>query len=367
MEHLYDANELEKMLIRRASATGTPISTTFELTPTCNLKCEMCYIRIPHHRLEELGGWRSLEEWKATALEMKKMGTLFVLLTGGEPLLYPHFIELYTFLKMEGFILTINTNGTQITPEIAQLFKNQLPRRLNITLYGASEDTYEKLCHNRSGFQQCLDALSLLKQYNIPVKINMSIVKENVHEIDSMLKIAEDFGFPVVTDAYMMCKSNDVCQPPRDIKSHRLDPKVAAKYAIKQKIYEKGEHFYSDRDILLKNHKFCPDIQKEPLGITCRAGETSCWVDFRGRLRPCGIIEQYAFSLKDYSVQEAWKKIQAIPNQVTPHYECMGCDLHDLCDVCWANACQEKYVNGNLNYLCEMTKEIFKLLTEGNF
>lgn len=362
MENLHDATALEKMLIMRASAKGVPISTTFELTPTCNLRCNMCYIRLEQKRLEELGGWRSLEEWKVTAMEMKKMGTLFILMTGGEPLLYPDFPELYEFLCKEGFIITINTNGTMITPRIAQLWKNQLPRRVNITLYGSNENTYEKLCHNRNGFQQCLKGLQLMKDYGIPVKINMSMVKENLHEYEDMMKIAADFGFPVVTDNYMLCGCNSLCQPARDINRHRITPEESAQAAIWHLKYEKGEQFTEFA------RKFVDDLNSgvytihNPQGLTCRAGDTSCWIDFRGMMLPCDIMEDYGVSLKEHTVEEAWGKVRKIRQNVEPYDDCVGCKLKTSCNVCWAIARMEKRVNGNLYYLCRMAEEKKALL-----
>lgn len=63
-----------------------------------------------------------MEEWTKTAEDMMKAGTLFVLLTGGEPLLYPHFRELYQKLRELGMIITINTNGTLINEAWADFF-----------------------------------------------------------------------------------------------------------------------------------------------------------------------------------------------------------------------------------------------------
>ena len=53
----------------------------------------------------------------------KTWGTLFILLTGGEPMLYPHFKELYTRLREMGFILTLNTNGTLIDNEMVRILQ----------------------------------------------------------------------------------------------------------------------------------------------------------------------------------------------------------------------------------------------------
>lgn len=66
-----------------------------ELLPLCNLNCDMCYVRMSREEMEEVGRLRTMEEWTKTAEDMMKAGTLFVLLTGGEPLLY-HISASYT-------------------------------------------------------------------------------------------------------------------------------------------------------------------------------------------------------------------------------------------------------------------------------
>ena len=68
---------------------------------------------------------------------MQKAGTVFLLLTGGEPLLFPDFKTLYRRLRNLGMILTINTNGTLLDEAWADFFATYPPRRINITLYGA--------------------------------------------------------------------------------------------------------------------------------------------------------------------------------------------------------------------------------------
>ena len=70
---------------------------------------------------------------------------LFLLLTGGEPLLFPDFKTLYRRLRNLGMILTINTNGTLLDEAWADFFATYPPRRINITLYGADAASYDRL------------------------------------------------------------------------------------------------------------------------------------------------------------------------------------------------------------------------------
>ena len=132
--------------------------------------------------------------------QMKEAGTLFVLLTGGEPLLYPGFREVYLGLRKMGMILTVNTNGTLLDEGWADFFAQHPPRRMNITLYGADEEAYEKLCHYPGGFEKTIRAIRLLRARNVDVKINGSLVRANEGNIKRIVDIAEKLDAAVNID-----------------------------------------------------------------------------------------------------------------------------------------------------------------------
>ena len=140
---LQPLNPIEQRLVQKANEAKIPITATFELTPVCNLHCDMCYIRMNAAQAEQQGGIKTVEEWLSIAKQLKEQGTLFLLLTGGEPLLYPGFQELYVSLKQMGFVLTLNTNATLITEETARFFQQYPPRFIKVTLYGKNNETYQ--------------------------------------------------------------------------------------------------------------------------------------------------------------------------------------------------------------------------------
>ncbi len=53
------------------------------------------------------------------------------------------------------------------------------PRRVNITLYGTEEKTYENLCHYPGGFGKTLNGIRLLRKYGVDVKVGGSLTKAN--------------------------------------------------------------------------------------------------------------------------------------------------------------------------------------------
>ena len=172
MNPITDVNPIEQMLVERASRMRLPIACTLELTPLCNFDCRMCYVRLSGEALRERGRLLSGSEWLRIAEEMKTAGVLFVLLTGGEPLLHPDFREIYRGLISMEMIVSVNTNGSLIDEEWADFFAENRPRRVNITLYGANEETYENLCRAKGQFDKVLRGIKLLKERGVAVKMS---------------------------------------------------------------------------------------------------------------------------------------------------------------------------------------------------
>ena len=122
MELMEDGTTIERQMFAMAAEKKVPLYGVLELLPLCNLNCDMCYVRMSREEMNRVGRLCTIEEWTGIAEAMMKAGTLFVLLTGGEPLLYPHFRELYQKLRELGMIVTINTNGTLIDEKWADFF-----------------------------------------------------------------------------------------------------------------------------------------------------------------------------------------------------------------------------------------------------
>ena len=141
---------LTRYMFSKASGKRIPISGTFELSPVCNFSCRMCYVRKTPAEIEEHDRpMMTADRWLSIAAEARNAGMLYLLLTGGEPFLWPDFWSLYEELIRMGFLISINTNGSLIDEEAVERLKEMPPTRINITMYGADDDTYEALCRTK--------------------------------------------------------------------------------------------------------------------------------------------------------------------------------------------------------------------------
>lgn len=361
----------EKYLFDRAYETGTPIGGTFELLPVCNMDCRMCYIRMSPEEMRRQGRMMTAEEWLRVGRQAAEKGTLFLLLTGGEPLLHPEFPEIYEGLRSLGMVLTINTNGTMITREIADLWQRNLPRRVNISLYGSSDGIYEKYCRNPKGFTQMMEGIRLLKERGIPVKLNCTLTPWNREDMDRIIKISEELELPVSLPTYLFPPARKAgCQGCTEVpEGYRLEPEEAAREQVKaifrafhqEQSYEENLQRILDeiaeREELNRQRAVSGETISPPGGFLCSAGVRSFWVNWKGRLTPCGMMEAPSVDLRRMEFGPAWDVIREESSKIFTSAECFCCKYRGVCQTCAASALAETGDCGNkVPYHCEMSK-----------
>lgn len=315
-------------------------------------------------RFTALGRLRTMEEWTKTAEDMMRAGTLFVLLTGGEPLLYPHFRELYQKLRELGMIITINTNGTLIDEAWADFFAENKPRRINITLYGASNETYERLCHYPGGFDKAVNGIRLLRERNIDVKVNGSLAKANVDDRMKIIELGESLDAPVRIDTYMYPSVRERNHAYNN--QARLDPEMAAKARVEVLRREMGEEVFAQyRKIQLDEAENTPEGEAVPGQMTCRAGKSSFVVNWQGEMRSCVVLDKPSIPLRDVEFEEAWKFTKKETESLRISARCSSCKLRKVCNTCVAAAIAETgKADGVPEYLCRYTEATVRYLKE---
>ena len=96
-----------------------------------------------------------------------------------------------------------------IDEQWSDFFAEYPPRRINLTLYGKDEHTYQKLCHYPEGFGKALRAIQLLQERKVDVKVNGSITPENVADIEELFSIVDQMGAVWKFDTYMYPASRE--------------------------------------------------------------------------------------------------------------------------------------------------------------
>ena len=361
---------ITKHLFAKASRETIPLSGTFELSPVCNFSCRMCYVRKTAAEVQNSDRpIMKVEQWLEIARQARKEGMLYLLLTGGEPFLWPDFWELYEQLIQMGFLVSINTNGSMIDEAAIERLKNNPPIRVNITLYGASDESYEALCGVKGVFHQVDYAITELCRNGICVKLNGSLTPYNVGDLEACIEYAKAKGLIYETTAYMF--------PPirRDSKmtgqNERFTPKEAARYNMQSYHLRFGEELYHKRVKAIANGAIPPPgldescLESVEGTIRCRAGKASFWITWDGWMTPCGMMPEPKIEVTNQSFAAAWKELTKVSHQLKVSGVCTECPNQKLCHSCAAMALTETgSTSGVPKYLCEMVQEMKRISLE---
>lgn len=344
--------KISTYLHNKGAKMGIPVSGTFELTRKCNFNCKMCYVHCTDTSNDrEL----SAEEWLKIAGEAKKAGLLFLLLTGGEPLLRPDFELLYTELSKMGFMISINTNGSIITPRVFRLFEEYPPARVNISLYGGSEDTYKNLCENRN-FEKVLENIKKLKEMKISVRLNCVFNRYNVADTEEIYRFAKENDLIIKPTSYMYPSLR--AKGETGDNEARLSAVDAAKNTVlcRKLTFSEEQLRQKAKEMMSLYPPECdPDAEGE--GMRCRAGKSSFWLTYDGRMMPCGMMTEPCVSLADMSFSEAWQYIRQKTSEIRLPSECQKCTHKSVCNVCAAMCYTETgRFDGKPDYICDMVK-----------
>lgn len=276
----FKSDQVTQYLYTKASRAKMPLSGTFELSPVCNFACRMCYVRKSVKEVKEHSrSILTLEQWLEIAREACDAGMLYILLTGGEPLLWPEFWTLYEKLHQMGLLISINTNGSLIDEKAIERFKRMPPKRINITLYGASDDTYEELCQTKGVFDKVDKAIKGLQEAGIQVKLNCSLTPHNIKDLEAIVKYSEERKLILSATTYMF---PPLRRDPNMIGiNERFTPQEAAKYHLQCYHLQYGEERYQKYLQSIAKGMIPPQSLEEscvdPIDgkIRCRAGKAS--------------------------------------------------------------------------------------------
>lgn len=312
-------------IYERALAQRIPISGTFELTFRCNLDCIHCY--ASSERVRTCGAKElTYNQVCGIADQLAEEGTLFLLLTGGEPTFRSDFLEIYEYLARKGFLITIFTNGTLITDHVLCTIEKYPPMVVEVTLYGMTRDTYEAITQVPGSFDRCMAGIRLLTELGVPLALKTLVMTPNEHELEQMKTFARDLGVTFRYDALVQPYLNGVRDPCR----LRLSPELAVKYDLEDE---------TRRAAWLRLWEGAPPDTRYL--FVCGAALSTFNIDPYGRLSPCNLARNPSYDLTRGLFHYGWYDFlyrYVRLRKASPGYRCAKCKLLPICDQCpgWA-------------------------------
>lgn len=314
-------------LYKKSVQKEVPISGSFELTYQCNLRCQHCYVSIPKNS-EEL----SYSEVCSILDQLAEIGCFHLNLTGGEIFTRPDLVKVLEYAKKKGFYVILLTNGTLITPEIADCLKELNINKVDISLYGMSETTYESVTQVPGSFQKCLEGIELLRRRNIPMCLKITVLTLNMEEFVQVKAFAEKLKVRFQWGYFIHPKIDGSKEP--------LKFRISAEEAINLEIINQPHLFDEERN---RREKKEVSSRRDSF-FYCNAGRNSLAITPYGELNLCLEHHFPGYDLRKGSLSEGWKELVNYVKSAEPgkNYQCKDCDLEEFCQWCPAEGWLER-------------------------
>jgi radical SAM protein with 4Fe4S-binding SPASM domain len=334
------------------------ISFDLEITARCNNNCRHCYINLPagDKKVKKKELWS--EEIREIGDEAVSLGAVWCVITGGEPLLRKDFVDIYLCLKKRGLLVSVFTNATLITKEHIKLFKQYPPRDIEVSVYGISQEAYERVTRVPGSFAAFRRGLDLLLGSGLNVRLKAMALRSNLYEQPAIACFCRErtkdyFRF----DPFLHLRYDGDKARNEEIKAERLSPQeiVALEQSDPERfqVLEKGCDKPIDPQF---SHTSCNHL------FHCGAGNESFSLSYDGLVRLCPSLwhPDCIFDLKKGTLTDALRdfipQVRAIQSERREFLEtCRKCPLINLCMWCPANAALETgELDSPVGYFCQV-------------
>ena len=356
---------------RDAKLPRLPLKASIDLTYRCNNTCRHCWLWTADTE-EERARELSTTEWIEVVDQARALSTREWAISGGEPMLRDDFAEIFDYVTSEASTYSLNTNGTLVTPEIAQLMRRKGDKM--VAVYGATAATYDHVTRNPGGFEALLQGLHYLREAGAGFTVQLIPMRHNWLEWDEMVAFARSWSRHWRVGAPWLFKT--ACGDARrnaEIETERLDPSDVVALDQPDVAGEEPDAAQAGEELRADGAARPGACADDRLYAACIAARRDFHVDPYGTMSFCDFIKEPALrydlrsggahAIPAGAVQAAWEEfIPSLSEAVRGGREyldgCAVCDLRAECTWCDAYGYLEHGRHGaKVEHLCAVAQE----------
>ncbi len=322
-------------------------SISLEITDRCNNNCRHCYVNKSEN--DECKNYEATTDfYKRIISEAESLGCMLVKISGGEPLVFDGFDEIYTHIVKSGMSVSVFTNARLIDESRAMLFSKYPPKApFEVSVYGLDNETYTKVARKSGAYDEMVRGIKFLCKYNIPTILKFVSLSQNINQTAQFESWAKDiYPSAKALTSYsspLMSRTDE-----KDNKKERMNAKdiVAA-------------NFESPDYVSKIAHLIAPP-RKDRKIFSCTAGKEPR-INSSMNLLTCGLMSEDAFSvsLKDKPLEIALSELKKNLSDAKPSKgfveKCSSCIMFSFCENCPAKAFAEHKSLEPVEYFCEIS------------
>lgn len=319
---IMDNTDVEGEIIAEYRKRNKIFSATLEMTYSCNEQCVHCYALDKEYSKKNVV--LLLEQWKNVIDELKSMDCIIINFTGGDPFVYPYFIEVLSYARRNNFLCNIYTNGQYLydNSDIISYLSSLGIRTIYMSLYGSNAYVHDSVTDIKGSFQKTIDVAKKLIDKNISVVFQIMVMTINYHDYDDIIELVEKIGAEYRVGFSIINTNNGSDEPQKFF--------IDNSEAIKNIMIKAGNRFsFMDGDMVLSNDEY---------DSICGAGETALSISPDGVVYPCVSLKYSLGRLNSKSLKEIWygrlRKLLLEKLKWKNTLQCCDCKYMEYCPHC---------------------------------
>jgi radical SAM protein with 4Fe4S-binding SPASM domain len=274
-------------------------SVLLELTYSCNLDCTFCYndLKLQGRRL-------SLDDYRRLIDDLAGMGVMTLTLSGGEPLMYPHFFEVGAHARKRGFMVNVKSNGVPLNEVNAQRLKSEVdPFKIETSLHGARSATHDRQTRVPGSFERLLRNIEIVKSQGLRVHANAALTRWNETEVEEMFELADKLGIGLRFDPDITPR-DDGDRSPLEIAPSR----AGVEHMVRVSAERMRTAARKDTIPIQLKPNESPVTRTGQILKICGAGSTNLAIDPFGNVYPCVQFRRKVGNVHDQSISVMWNQ-----------------------------------------------------------
>lgn len=298
-------------IVQEATIKGIPVFGKLSLTYRCNLDCVHCYCNRSINDNEVKRNELTFDQWQKILDQLADKGCLWLVFTGGEPIVREDFFDLYSYARKKGFLIHIYTNGTLIHDELYDFFNRFPPHAFEISLYGRTKETYESVTRIKGSFDKCMSTILRLYESGLRVLLKCPLITYNQHEISEIIDFAKSIRADLEILPMIRARIDGNWKEPL---RYRVPPKEVAKIMFHDQDF--SQKLSADFKQLRERMKRAKDNNHI---FWCNNGRSEFHIDPYGKLTLCPLLTNppYVYDLLEGNFSDGWEFILNLRNMKT--------------------------------------------------
>jgi MoaA/NifB/PqqE/SkfB family radical SAM enzyme len=283
-----------KNIARRIRDQRILIDVSLELTYRCNLDCFFCY-----NDREKAGKPLSLEQYRVLLEDLARMQTLFLMLTGGEPMVHPHFFEIGRMARDFGFVTRVRTNGHSLSRRNCERLLDEVePYMVDVSLHGASAGVHDRQTRVAGSFERLVSHIAIAREVGLRVGAVSTPTAWNEHQLEEMFALCDSLDVPLRFQGPVAPRDNGDPAP------LAIQPAEASWERIAELQRQRQDRENEPERPVAAGETAMGEKPEPP--ATCGVGTTGVDIDPYGNVQACMHLQESAGNLHRQSIEEIW-------------------------------------------------------------